>query len=220
MLMCNVFVKLNISDFRIGCFTIGLLFRLIADLRIGRTEERNFFWIGIVRNDLFQKTDFLLHRFFRSRKGRDGMNLQGWILLHNWAFSCICSDRFTCILRMSGENVRVSILLQNPEKLISNDWMLSKRMIAKTSQDCFNSFKHCFRHFLKYPHFEVSAHRNKQWTSTFIGYSDGFWDNPYTAHVRKQWMCTVCAKRWELLPTQKSRIFSRLFCCSQLYLRV
>lgn len=41
--MCNVFVKLNISDFRIGYFTIGLLFKLIADLRMGMIEERNIF---------------------------------------------------------------------------------------------------------------------------------------------------------------------------------
>jgi len=27
----------------------------------------------------------------------------------------------------------------------------------ETSQDCFNSFKRCFRHLLKYPYSEVSA---------------------------------------------------------------
>jgi len=53
------------------------------------------------------------------------------------------------------ETLRLYILLHSPEKLVSNDFLLSNRMVYKTSHNCLNSFKHCIGNYLKYPYSEV-----------------------------------------------------------------
>jgi len=115
--MCSVHVKLRISDFRISHFIIRFFF-LIKDRSSDWCGWRKIFLLNTDSRSLscFKKKDLLLHRFLRSRKFRDGMNVLGWILVHKRAFSC--DGRwwvyFDSAFLLNG-SVHVSILLQNPE---------------------------------------------------------------------------------------------------------
>lgn len=88
----------------------------------------------------------------------------------------------------------------------------------KTSQDSFNSLKHCFRRFLKYPHSEVSALWNtrdepKRSFSVFYG----FWNTLCLAMHTKWHVRCLCKTIWTPTLQKSPGIFRGFFCCIRLF---
>lgn len=124
-------------------------------LRVSMMEECNIFCMRTAGNNQFQN-GFSILSVFSFTKRLEWYELLRLNTFYVGIFCTLCSIGETWLMHFLIKCLRYLFCFTVRKINIKRFYVIETNDI-KTSQDSFNSLKHCFRRFLKYPHSEVSA---------------------------------------------------------------